>query len=247
MRLSEDQDPSNLKIARQFPLQAQTFSGNYDISEVNKVKNKLKRNIDRKYTSDGGYFSDCAIMVNPDDTVLVGFGILNDVNGKYALNYFTRTFQNLEDVDKFIKLKSYLKKSIIDLHFDHSDKRQFFADFYALKGQNKPDVSPRTREEEDYVPKYSFWINTVGDGSSRNHTYVIYGADEVGHYHFNPRKIADQVGGDKFRIWYCTPDNGSRIKSYKTLVKRLNDYGIRNPPTEEELISACNDGQYYIY
>ena len=244
---NQAQDTSKLKITRMFPIQAQNFSGNYDISEVNKVKNKLKRNIDREDYPEGGWFCSCAVMVNPDDTVLVGFEIVNNVNGDYEHNYFTRTFQNLEDVEEFVKFKTYLKEPIVRLHFDQLDKRQFFTDFYALKGQNKPELSPRTKEEEDYVPSYSFWINTVGDGTSRNHTYVIYGADEVDHYHFSPRKIADRVGGDKFRLWYCTPGNGSRIKSYKTLVKRLNDYGICSPPTEEELIEACNDDQYYIH
>ena len=242
VRLNENQGLSNLEITRQFPLQAQTFSGNYDISEVNKVKNKLKRNINSKYTSDGGYFRDCAIMVNPDDTVLVGFSIYH--NG--TITYWECTFKKLEEVDKFAKMKSYLKTPLDKLDFNEVDKRKFFTDYYSLKGQKTPEVSDRTKPEVEETVRYNFWMNVAGGAYSRDPDFVVYGADVAGHYKFKPKQIAYKVSEREFRE-FIAPGNGSRIASYKTLCKKLATYGLKNPPTEEELIDACQDDRYFIY
>ena len=89
---------------------------------------------------------------------------------------------------------------------------------------------------------YSFWVTSAYDTHS---TIFVFGADTVGSYDFNLNRIAKKLG-EKHFYNYAT-GKGKRIKDFSTLVKILQDSGVRNVDvTKEDLINAANENSYYI-
>lgn len=89
---------------------------------------------------------------------------------------------------------------------------------------------------------YSFWITSVYD----THTIVFaVGADTVDNYDFNLTKVAKRIGEKNFYNYVV--GKGQRIKDFSTLVKTLNENGIKEfNHTKEELIQACNEDKYFV-
>ena len=89
---------------------------------------------------------------------------------------------------------------------------------------------------------YSFWITSAFDTHS---TVFAVGADTVGSYEFNLPRITKKIG-EKYFYNYCA-GKGKRIKSFATLIKTLNELGVKDVNiTEEDLIEALNEDRYYI-
>lgn len=94
----------------------------------------------------------------------------------------------------------------------------------------------------DSEVSYSFWITSVYD----THTTVFaVGADIVDNYDFNLTRVAKRIGEKNFYNYVV--GKGKRIKDFSTLVKTLNENGIKEfNHTKEELIQACNEDKYFV-
>lgn len=89
---------------------------------------------------------------------------------------------------------------------------------------------------------YSFWITSVYDTYT---TIFAVGADTVGDYEFNLSRIAKRLGEKNFHVF--STSKGKRIKKFATLIKTLDELGVKKINfTEEDLINACNDERYYV-
>lgn len=94
----------------------------------------------------------------------------------------------------------------------------------------------------DSEVSYSFWITSAYD--SRDTVFAI-GADTVGSYDFNLNRIAKRLGERYFYNYVV--GRGKRVKDFSTLVRTLNENGIRDfNYTKEDLIQACNEDKYFI-
>lgn len=89
---------------------------------------------------------------------------------------------------------------------------------------------------------YSFWITSAYDTYT---TVFAIGADTVGDYEFNLTRIAKRLGEKNF--YNFVAGKGKRVKDFSTLVKMLNELGIRDVKyTKEDLIQACNEDRYFV-
>lgn len=96
--------------------------------------------------------------------------------------------------------------------------------------------------EFDSEVSYSFWITSVYDTRT---TIFAVGADTVGDYEFNLNRIAKRLG-ERYFYNYAV-GKGKRVKDFSTLVRFLNENGIKEfNYTKEDLIQACNEGRYFI-
>lgn len=96
--------------------------------------------------------------------------------------------------------------------------------------------------EIDSEVSYSFWITSVYDTRT---TIFAVGADTVGSYEFNLTRIAKRIG-ERYFYNYAV-GRGKRIKDFLTLVRVLNENGIKDfNYTKEDLIQACNEDRYFI-
>lgn len=225
-----------LNEARSFPVKVQSFCGNVDKKEVNKVVMSIQRKTEKNYKLLDRWDPAC-IVVEPDGTSILGL-VTRDST------WYVRVFKNFSDLTSFVKTNSYLTQDLASLKFKEVAKNKFFEIFYANPGQKKPEISDRTEFPEEEV-KYSFWWAYAGDGRM---SYVAYGADTIGKYRFNPKRIAKKLGENHF-VSYWDEDSG-RVTSYKTLINKLNDklrYSYHNTPfaSEEELINASKDDEYF--
>lgn len=96
--------------------------------------------------------------------------------------------------------------------------------------------------EIDSEISYSFWVTSAYD----THTTVFaVGADTVGDYEFNLTRIAKRLGEKNFYNYVA--GKGKRVKDFSTLIRVLNENGIKDVNfTKEDLIQACNEDRYLI-
>lgn len=96
--------------------------------------------------------------------------------------------------------------------------------------------------EIDSKLTYSFWITSAYDTYT---TVFAVGADTVGDYEFNLTRVAKRLGEKHFN--YFATSKGKRFKDFSTLVKTLDELGIKNYNfTKEDLIDACNEDKYFL-